>query len=165
LPGNTRLIRVAVVGRWRLTCNHGGSVRRFLADTIALIVFSTALGSAVEIGLAGLTWKQSLQIRLAAIPVALLTGRLYGVYRDALTRSLAVRAQPGRLLPDIVANTTFQLPLYALLLWWNGAIWRQMLIAMLSILPLVMISGPPYALFLVWCRHLFGIRSPDSEPS
>jgi FixJ family two-component response regulator len=55
-------------------------MRRYFVDTIAMVIFSTALGLIVEIAIAGLTFQQSIQTRAAAVPVILLTGRPYGIY-------------------------------------------------------------------------------------
>lgn len=63
-------------------------MRRYLADTLAMVIFSTIVGAVVEVAVAGLALEQSARIRLAAIPVMLLAGRPYGIYRDWLFRLL-----------------------------------------------------------------------------
>lgn len=137
-------------------------MKRFMADTVAMVVFSTLLGAFVEIVLSGLEPIQSLWIRLAAIPVMLVTGRPYGLYRDILFDRFGKGpgAQRGSLLIDSFANLTFQVPLYLGLLAWGGASFRQMMIAGTSIAFLAAISGRPYGLFLNACRRLFGVQ-PD----
>jgi hypothetical protein len=57
--------RMGSIPRWKL----------FLADTLSMTVFSTVLCMSIEIGLAGLTFGQSLTARFAAVPTNLLTGR------------------------------------------------------------------------------------------
>ena len=50
-------------------------VRRYVADTLAMVVFSTVLGAFLEIMVAGLSIRQSMGVRLSAIPVILFAGR------------------------------------------------------------------------------------------
>ncbi|MBO1075511.1 L-alanine exporter AlaE [Roseomonas marmotae] len=134
-------------------------VRRYLADTFALVVFSVAVGAFVEIVIAGLTFEQSARVRAAAIPVALLTGRPYGIYRDWLFRLLARNGtEPCRaVLIDTLANLSFQVPLYAAILAWNGASLQQISMAAGSILLLLALTGRPYGVFLMWCRKFLGV--------
>ena len=138
-------------------------MNRFLADTVAMVVFSTLLGAYVEIVLTGLEPIQSFWIRLAAIPVMLIAGRPYGIYRDILFDQFGKgrRSRLRSLLIDSFANLTFQVPLYLGLLAWGGASIRQMTVAATSIAFLAAISGRPYGMFLSTCRKLFGVP-PDA---
>ena len=136
-------------------------MKRFLVDTSAMVIFSTLLGAFVEMVVAGLEPTQSISIRLAAIPVMLVAGRPYGLYRDKLFEWFGGKhaTQVRLVLIDTVANMTFQLPLYLGLLAWGGASPRQMLVAASSILVLAGISGRPYGVFLNYWRRLFGLSS------
>ncbi len=133
-------------------------MKRLIVDTTAMVLFSTLLGAFVEIVVAGLEPAQSLTIRLAAIPLMLITGRPYGIYRDKLFERLGRgRVTPQKsLLIDSLANVTFQLPLYVGLLAWGGASSRQMLVAATTILMIASLSGRPYGMFLSWWRRRFG---------
>lgn len=99
-----------------------------------------------------------MSIRLAAVPVTLITGRPYGIYRDKLFQRFGHR--PVRplesLLIDSFANAAFQVPLHVGLLAWGGASSHQMLVAATTILVVASISGRPYGVFLRCCRLLFG---------
>jgi hypothetical protein len=134
-------------------------MRRYLADTFAMVIFSTIVGAVVEVAIAGLTLEQSARIRLAAIPVMLLAGRPYGIYRDRLFRLLGNMSSGSfkAAVLDTSANVTFQVPLYSCLLALNGATIRQILTAVSSIILIIVLSGRPYGLFLVWFRKLFGV--------
>ena len=134
-------------------------MKRFIVDTAAMVVFSTFLGAFVEIVLTGLEPIQSFWIRLAAIPVMLITGRPYGIYRDMLFERFGKRRRSrlSSLLIDSVANLTFQVPMYLGLLAWGGASIRQMIVAATSVAFLAAISGRPYGVFLNGCRKLFGV--------
>lgn len=137
-------------------------MRRYLADTFALIVFSTIGGACVELFIAGLTVEQTVKTRIAAIPVMLLAGRPYGIYRDWLFRLFGANNgdQIKAAITDTFANVTFQVPVYSSLLAVNGASVNQIIAAVSSVIVLIVVSGRPYGLFLVWCRKLFRVR-PD----
>lgn len=134
-------------------------MRRYLADTLAMVVFSTACGAFLEIVVAGLSVRQSIGVRLSAIPVILFAGRPYGLYRDWLFRRLG--DSRGRNLRssllDTFANTSYQAALYAGILALNGVEPAKMLKAMLSVIAVGLMSGRPYGLFLLWVRKLFGV--------
>jgi L-alanine exporter len=134
-------------------------MRRYLADTFAMVVFSTVCGAFIEIVIAGLSLDQSMKIRLSAIPIILFAGRPYGVYRDWLFK-LAGGDNSGGLksaIIDTFANFTFQIVLYLALLFLNGVTPMQALKASLATILFLLISGRPYGIFLVYCRALFGL--------
>ncbi len=143
-------------------------MRRYFADTVAQVVFSTIVGAFVEIFVAGLTPWQSAGVRLAAIPVILFIGRPYGIYRDWLFgltdgNSNLMKATAV----DTFANVSFQIPIYCVLLAINGATVSQIVSAAGSIVVISALSGRPYGLFLEWCRKLFRIsaeREKDRPP-
>jgi hypothetical protein len=134
-------------------------MKRYLADTFAMVIFSTIVGAFVEVVVAGLTPEQSARIRLAAVPVMLLAGRPYGIYRDWLFRLLGkMNSGPFKTTAlDTFANVTFQVPVYACLLALNGATASQILTAVSSVILIIILSGRPYGLFLVWFRRLCGV--------
>lgn len=135
------------------------NMRRYLADTIAMVVFSTVCGAFIEVIIAGLSFDQSMRIRLAAIPIILFAGRPYGIYRDWLLKLLSDE-NSGQLkvaIIDTFANLTFQMTLYLILLFLNGATILQAVKAGVSILLFLVISGRPYGIFLIYCRKMFGV--------
>jgi len=136
---------------------------RYLADTLAMVMFSTIVGALVEVVIAGLTAEQSARIRLAAIPVMLLIGRPYGIYRNWLFKLLGDRntGQLKAVLIDTFANTTFQVPVYCCLLALNGVSIGQMITAAGSVIVIAALSGRPYGVFLVRCRRLFGVPARE----
>jgi len=95
------------------------------------------------------------------MPIALLTGRPYGIYRNWLFKCLqgtgAHVSQLRRLMIDTLSNVTFQIPLYVLILTFNGATMGQIITAVSSIIVVVTLSGRPYGIYLIWCRKLFGV--------
>ena len=117
----------------------------------------------MEIVLTELSPSQSIRIRLAAIPLMLITGRPYGLYRDKLFELFANQpvTQLRSLLIDSGANITFQVPLYLGLLTWGGASPQQMLVAGTSIVIIASTSGRPCGVFLSYCRKLFRLSGPS----
>ncbi|NLH94749.1 MAG: L-alanine exporter AlaE [Synergistaceae bacterium] len=132
------------IPRWKL----------FLADTLSMTVFSTVLCMSIEIGLAGLTFGQSLTARFAAVPTNLLTGRAYGLYRDGLFRILRTRPDSWfqAALTDTVSFLTFQVPLYGIVLMIAGASLKQMALSAGGMTVIFALAGRPYGIFLQACR-------------
>ena len=133
-------------------------MRRYLADTSALLVWSTFAGMFTEIVIVGLTVEQSLYARLTAVPVILITGRPYGLYRDWIWR--VWRADEGaarRLIADTTALISFQLPLYWTILAFVGATFWQIAAASVTAIVILAVSGRPYGALLDLSRRLFGV--------
>ena len=130
-------------------------MRLFLIDTLAQIIFSTAVGALVETLIAGLSIGQMIGTRISAIPVILLAGRPYGLYRDWLFQTMraSVESQFKATTVDTIANVTFQAPIYAILLALNSANVGQIVSAVGSVIIISAVSGRPYGIFLTWCRR------------
>jgi hypothetical protein len=132
-------------------------VRKYLADTSALIVYSTVAGAFVEMVVAGLTFEQCLRARLTAVPIIFITGRPYGVYRDWLWRLLG--AENGvarrRVIADTTAFASFQLPVYWIVLIIAGATFWQIAAASVTAIIVLLVSGRPYGALLDLFRKLF----------
>lgn len=135
------------------------NLKRFLADIFAMILFSLIVGGFVELVITGLTLEQTIKIRATAIPISLIIGRPYGLYRDWIFKTITSNNKTAlqTFLLDTFANLTFQIPLYILILLLNGATLVQVFTAVGSILIIVSISGRPYGIFLNFCRKLFGV--------
>jgi hypothetical protein len=145
-------------------------MRRFVADTLALVVFSTVAGMFVELVIAQMTLTQSVRARVTAIPIILVTARPYGVFRDWVFRLSKANTggQVRRALADIGTFVAFQVPVYATVLLSAGANLRQVAVACATATVILAISGRPYGLFLELCRRLFGagsMRVPNDAES
>jgi L-alanine exporter len=127
-----------------------------MADTTALILFSTVGGLFTEIVVAGLSVEQSVQARLTSIPVILVTALPYGIYRDYVVHmfdaSGATRLR--KLLADTAALITFQLPLYWAILLFAGASVGQIAAASVTAVVILAVAGRPYGLLLDLCRRV-----------
>ncbi len=129
-----------------------------IADIAAMILFSTALCMCIEIFIAKLTFFQSVTARIAAIPVNLLTGRPYGLFRDRLFLTLGIeRKTPWKMiLGDTLAFVIFQVPLYVIVLLCAGATWEQIAISSVFMSAVFSVAGRPYGIFLDFCRRVAG---------
>ena len=139
-------------------------MRRFLADTTAMLVFSTVAGMFTEIVVAGLSVQQSLYARLTALPIILITGRPYGRYRDWICR--CCRAEEGvarRLIADTTALISFQLPLYWITLAAVGATLWQIAAASVTAIVILSVSGRPFGAMLDLFRRLFGVTQLEAQ--
>lgn len=136
-------------------------MRKFLADTVAMITFSWVIGMVIEMGIAGLTLGQSLQSRISGVAANLLTGGLYGKFRDWLFTVTKTTNESGWLREMFVgtlAFVSFQVPLYTAILWSTGATIGQIGAAVGTVTVLSTFIGGPYDMFLVLVRHLFQIE-------
>jgi L-alanine exporter len=142
------------------------ALRRYCADTLALLVFSTLGALFTEIVIAGLSLSQSAHARLIALPVIIVTARPYGVYRDWVL-SLFLADGEGQRLRRVVADTTaflsFQLPIYWIILALAGASLPQIAVSSAGATVAILVSGRPYGVLLDLFRRLFGV--PNRAPT
>ena len=128
--------------------------RSWLADTLALMSFTIVTGMFIEVVIVGMTLQQSILSRMMSQPINILTGRIYGMYRDSIisrfckTKSNYLRESAG----DITAYLTFQLPLYILILVAVGLDQSAILTASLSQVVALLILGAPYGQWLKLVR-------------
>ncbi|MEL7216127.1 MAG: L-alanine exporter AlaE [Pseudomonadota bacterium] len=127
--------------------------RRFTADTLALLIFSTLGAGFTELVLAGMAWDEVLVARLVAVPVIVITARPYGLYRDWVFGLWTGAGRFGRLLLDTVAFLTFQMPVYATILALAGADLGQIIIAVSGAIVVISVSGRPYGVLLEAVRR------------
>lgn len=133
-------------------------MRKFLADTFALVAFSTLAGMFTELVVAGMTLAQSVQARAMAVPVVLVTARPYGLFRDWAFK-VSKAAEGGwtrRALADMAAFVAFQVPVYATILVLAGATLEQVATACGTAAIILSVAGRPYGLFLEFFRRLLG---------
>ncbi len=140
-------------------------MRTFLADTFALVAFSTLAGLLTELLVAGMSLAQSAQARATAVPATLLTARPYGLFRDWVFRVSGAEAggPARRALADVAAFVAFQVPVYAAILALAGASPEQMAKACGTAAIVLAVSGRPYGLFLELSRRLFGVAGAEAR--
>ena len=136
--------------------------RAFIADTTALILFFTTTGLTNERFIAGMSWEQVLHARLLGAILMVPVGRPYGIWRDWLMQ----HARPGRLsqlLWDSLALVSFQVPIYALIIWISGASGQDLWAGVISATLLMVFLGRPYGWFLNLVRRLFGTATGNAK--
>jgi hypothetical protein len=134
------------------------SARKAFVDTLAMIVFATASSMPVEIFILGMSLEQSAKARLVAVPINLLAGRPYGIFRDWVLRKMTAENE-GRFkkgLADTVSYACWQVPQYTLVLTISGANLRQIAVACVITAIFAIFVGWGYGLFLDLVRWLFG---------
>jgi len=131
-------------------------VKRYCVDSLATVLFFTVVATLAEVFVARMSLDQVLTSRSTAIPVMLLTGRPYGLWRDLWFRFGAAERRSGaaRLALDVGAFLTFQVPVYAGILWISGASGAQMAAALGSATVMMALVGRPFGVFLEFCRGL-----------
>ena len=134
-------------------------MRNFLADTTALVVFFTLTGMLNERYVAGMDWREVAKARLIGAPLMVLTARPYGLWRDwVMYRSGAVyRGGMRAFWFDTLALLSFQVPLYAAIVWSSGADGSEVLHASAGAAVIMLISGRPYGLWLDLVRTWYGL--------
>ena len=138
--------------------NLSNQTRLFLADTLAMVVFSFTTGMVIELLIAGMTLAQSLTSRIVAIPVNLVTARPYGLYRDFLFKRIRSKNRILKGGIDILIFTSFQIPVYIFVLLFAGANAEQIVKACSSVVVFFLILGRPYGLCLDFCRTIFRVE-------
>lgn len=133
--------------------------RATLVDALALVAFFTLVAGATEYLIAGLSPQQVLISRSATLPVLLLAGRPYGLWRDAILKLTDARRRHRLVLlvVDTAAFLSFQGPIYAVVLVLAGATSQQMIAALGSATVGMLLLSRPFGIFLDWVRRRTGV--------
>lgn len=100
--------------------------------------------------------------RLVMVPMMLITGRPYGLWRDWFFRTTRPTVSWSKTLIDGIAFLTFQLPIYAITLVIVGADTGEILTLLGSTAVLMLIVSRPFGLFLEVVRRLARVSSERS---
>ncbi len=146
------------VGRERIARLHEGlsALKRYLVDTVGTILFFTTVAALSELFVAGMEPRQVLIARLIMIPVMMLTGRPYGVWRDWVFTALRPRGWLAALACDIGAFLTFQVPVYVATLAVAGAGVAEITAAVGSAIVFMVLLSRPFGLYLDVLRRWAG---------
>ena len=134
-------------------------MRLTLVDTLSTILFFTILAALTELYVAGMEPTDVLKTRLIMVPLMILTGRPYGVWRDWFFAGTKPTVSWSKSLIDGLAFLTFQLPIYGLTLWVTGADFDEISTLLGSTAVLMLIVSRPFGLFLQAMRKLADIRT------
>ncbi|WP_112323496.1 L-alanine exporter AlaE [Oceanibium sediminis] len=127
-------------------------MKAFFIDTVASVVFFTVVAGLTEFFIAGMAPDEVLTARLITIPVMILTGRPYGLWRDVIFTRFSPRSRPMTALTDICAFLTFQVPVYATTLLIAGASFAEIQIAISAAIVFMILLSRPFGLFLELAR-------------
>ena len=134
-------------------------MRLTLVDTLSTILFFTILAALTELYVAGMEPTDVLKTRLIMVPLMILTGRPYGVWRDWFFAGTKPTVSWSKSLIDGLAFLTFQLPIYGLTLWITGADFDEISTLLGSTTVLMLIVSRPFGLFLQAMRKLADIST------
>jgi len=134
-------------------------MRLTLVDTLSTILFFTILAALTELYVAGMEPADVLKTRLIMVPLMILTGRPYGVWRDWFFAGTKPTVSWSKSLIDGLAFLTFQLPIYGLTLWIAGADFDEVSTLLGSTAVLMLIVSRPFGLFLQAMRKLADIST------
>ena len=134
-------------------------MRLTLVDTLSTILFFTTLAALTELYVAGMEPTDVLKTRLIMVPLMILTGRPYGVWRDWFFAGTKPTVSWSKSLIDGLAFLTFQLPIYGLTLWIAGADFDEVSTLLGSTAVLMLIVSRPFGLFLQAMRKLADIST------
>jgi hypothetical protein len=134
-------------------------MRLTLVDTLSTILFFTILAALTELYVAGMEFADVLKTRLIMVPLMILTGRPYGVWRDWFFAGTKPTVSWSKSLIDGLAFLTFQLPIYGLTLWIAGADFDEIGTLLGSTAVLMLIVSRPFGLFLQAMRKLADIST------
>ena len=134
-------------------------MRKFFADMVAVVIFSTVVGMLIEIIISGMTFGQSVQARLFAVPVNLITAVPYGMFRDWIFRLTKASAggKVKKCIVDILIFVLFQVPLYAAILSFSGASIKQIIAACITMTIISFFIGRIMGIFIDSSRRLFKV--------
>ena len=130
----------------------------FIVDTIATIVFFTAVATFSELAIAGMELSEVLTTRLVMVPVMIVTGRPYTRWRDWLFNRVRPQSRISATLTDIAAFVLFQVPVYGATLMIAGANSIEALIAISSAIVFIVLLARPFGLFVDLVRRAYGIE-------
>lgn len=134
-------------------------MKPFVIDTTATIVFFTVIAGLTELFIAGMHPQQVLIARLIMIPVMVVTGRPYGLWRDWLFARIAPQTRVSQIIVDIVAFIAFQVPVYVGTLVIAGASWAEISAAVAASIVFMILLSRPFGLFLDWVRRMAGTQA------
>ena len=131
-------------------------MRAFIIDTIGTVVFFTIVAGLTELFIAGMEPNQVLIARLITIPVMVLTGRPYGLWRDWIFARFTPQGWLLSIATDILAFLTFQVPVYVTTLLIAGASLKEIQVAVSAAIIFMILLSRPFGLFLDALRKWTG---------
>ena len=133
-------------------------MRCFIIDTVATVIFFTIIAASTELFIAGMELREVLITRLIMVPMMVLTGRPYGMWRDWFFKVTNPTTQWSRTIVDSLAFMIFQLPIYVLTLAVAGADVKEIISLIVSTSALMLIVSRPFGIYLEHVRAWAGVK-------
>ena len=133
-------------------------MRCFIIDTVATVVFFTIIAASTELFIAGMELREVLITRLIMVPMMVLTGRPYGMWRDWFFKVINPTTPWSRAIVDSLAFMIFQLPIYVLTLAIAGADVKEIISLIVSTSALMLIVSRPFGIYLERVRAWAGVK-------
>ena len=137
--------------------------RELLLDIFAMNSFSWAIAIPIELGLAGMGWREHLQVRLMAVLFNTLIARPFSAYRNWVIGRFCGRSRLSAYLVDTFVFLSFQFPLYLGNMLLGGASWNEIATASITFMVIAGALGRPYGIYLDWLRQIWINRRPLGE--
>ncbi|WP_439121710.1 L-alanine exporter AlaE [Marivita sp.] len=131
-------------------------MKAFVVDTLVTVTFFTFVAGLTEFFIAGMEMRQVVIARLVMVPVMILTGRPYGLWRDWVLLKTRAKRKVTTILADVFAFLTFQVPVYVATLLVAGASLAEIKTAVGAAILFMILLSRPFGLFLEWVRHKVG---------
>ncbi|WP_323845775.1 L-alanine exporter AlaE [Microbulbifer magnicolonia] len=138
--------------------------RELMLDIFAMNSFSWAIAIPIELGLAGMGWKEHLKVRLLAIVFNTLIARPFSLYRNWVVNRFGGGSALNAYLVDTFVFLSFQFPLYLSNMLLGGASWAEIATASITFMTIAGALGRPYGIYLDWLRRIWINRRPLIEP-
>ena len=122
-------------------------------------MFFTVIAGLTELFIAGMPPDKVLTARLITIPVMILTGRPYGIWRDWVLSHVDPKHRLAMLAADILAFLIFQVPIYVTTLFFSGAHWVEVKVAVGAAIFIMIALRRPFGIFLDMLRGWTGTRA------
>jgi hypothetical protein len=146
-----------------LECGRSWFARRreLLLDIFAMNSFSWAIAIPIELGLAGMGWREHLQVRLMAIFFNTAIARPFTLYRNWVMGRFGGGTALNTYLVDTFVFLSFQFPLYLLNMLLGGASWAEIATASATFMLIAGGLGRPYGIYLDWLRQVWINKRPE----
>ena len=138
---------------------------QWVADTLTIVLLSTIATAPIELVAVGLTFEQMADARWRGAVVNVLTGWLYGLFRDWIYEKKFRADEGGRVrkyFAELTAFGLFQIPLYVLVLVITGASVSQIVRGCGFALAVSPVAAPVLDWCMVYLRRWFGAEEKSS---
>jgi hypothetical protein len=130
-------------------------------DILALNTFSYLVALPIELGIAGMSFDEHIQVRMVALLLNTLVALPFGLWRNFIIRTTGLSHESNGLktyLVDTLIFLSFQLPLYVGNLILGGADFNEIIKATITVSLIAGTLGRPYGIYLDWIRVRHGLR-------